>query len=156
MRYGKLAAGRRRKYKFNIQTSKKLTEIRTARSPADSERALVASAVAARIGSIGVGPSIRTDDGQVLDLGEVDGERVLGVLEEDGAGGANLADELAVVALDVDVLVDELALVVVVLGVVVEVDRGEALVLAQPVSKPTPLTVSGSVFNKARGCAAYL
>lgn len=118
-----------------FDTAKAEGETRTARSPADSESPLVAATVTARVGTIRVGASIGTDDSQVLDLGEVDGESVLGVLEQDGGGGADLTDELTVVALDVDVLVDKLTLVVVILGVVVEVDGREALVLTQPINR---------------------
>jgi hypothetical protein len=56
--------------------------------------------LAASVCAIGIGAGVRAKDGNALEILDLERQGRLGVLQEDGAGGSDLADELEVVGLD--------------------------------------------------------
>lgn len=78
-------------------------ELRSSRPPSHSQGTIIATTVAATIGSSRVGTGVLTNDSE--ELGVVKGKRA-SVLEDDASLGSSLTDVALVVVLDVDSEVD--------------------------------------------------
>ena len=150
-----MAANKRACY-VNVEQNDDGTAEHTAAAPPDCKGHSVATTVTASVRPIRVRSGVATEGRQILDLVEVNREgyhtaairstnksslgvrrrlelTVLGVLEQNGGGCADLSDEFVVVALDVDVFVDELAVDGGVFGSIVEVVG--AIIRVSPVTK---------------------
>lgn len=97
-------------------------EVGSTRTPLHGESAVVAAAVVAAVGALGVGTSILTNDSD--ELGLVEGQDAV-VLEDDGSLGSRLADVVGVVAANVNSKVDLLI-------VFIDAGNAEAVRVARP------------------------
>lgn len=92
---------------------------------------MVAVAITTRVRPLDIRPSIRTNDGQSLDVLDIERERAFRILQQNSARCADLTDELVVITLNVDMLIRQLALIVRILRVVVKIDFRVVVVLTE-------------------------